>query len=168
VLNKHFLKDFISSHKELTLILFGFIIGQASFLILESIYESYNYSNSDKISVVGVFANIAGIFINILLAIYIANKIQKKASDDRGVKDYFIKDLNDITVEFKNFRDKLYNNQLDPRYILAWLKHASIKLSHLEEFLGDDLKIENIQLQGHSRKIEKFITDSLSFSRVVH
>lgn len=142
------------SSREINFVVTGVLLGQVLFLLIDSLFS---YSSSDKI-------NVIGIVVNVLIGAIIAIMIQKKLSDDRGVKDYFIRDLEDITSEYKKFRNGLYGDQCTARFMIEWFKNTSMKLNHLEEFLESDLSIKTAELQTYNRKIHQIITNSEPFS----
>lgn len=140
--------------KNILTFLAGVIFGLLLFLIIDRIDTLQN----------GELIDLIAIIVNIIIGAAIVLLIQKKFSDDRGVKDYFIKEIENLSIDYKKFRDGLYNEKYNGIYLLDWFKQTSKKIITIEYFLKNDLQIEEGSLQKSNREIHKLITDSNEFN----
>ncbi|MEP0984400.1 hypothetical protein [Ekhidna sp.] len=110
---------------------------------------------------------LSGILVNVILGIIIVILVQKKLSDERGIKDYFITEIGEIKTEYNKFINKILFNKNDPQFILEWFKTMSMRIQQLEYFLKDELKIKNLDNQSSNRRIHKILTNSEEFNESI-
>lgn len=116
-----------------------------------------HFSASDTI-------NLISLVVNVLLGILIVYLVQKGLSDDRGVKDFFIDDIKNIADEYKKFVNTLLRGKSSAAFIIDWFKTISVRLTHLEFFLENDLGVSDLTIQKLNREIHKVVTDSEEFN----
>jgi hypothetical protein len=133
---------------------FGVIFGILCYMILD-LFNSL--STSDVI-------NLAGIVVNIIIGAAIVFIIQKRLSDDRGVKDYFIKEVCDIKDEYSKFINKLFNSGVTTKHTLEWFKSISTRISQLEHFMEYELQIDSPSILILNRELHQIVTSSTEFN----
>lgn len=132
----------------------GVIVGLISCFIIVNLSSLSAADNIDIISIV----------VNVFLGIAIVLIIEKRLSDDRGVKDYLIDEVCSIRDEYSKFVNLLFRGKAKHHHILEWFKYMSIRISHLEYFLKKELEIKDIAMPVLNRQLHKLITDSQEFN----
>lgn len=113
---------------------------------------------------IGEMIDIIAIIVNIIIGAIIVIIVQKRLSDDRGVKDYFIQEVGEIKTDYTKFINLIFKNKTQPKFVLEWFKIMSSRVFHLEQFLEHDLKIKNVDLKVLNRSIQRLITNDSDFN----
>lgn len=145
---------FIQHYGRTISFLFGILAGLILYLLID---KFKNLQTSHVIDIIGIFTNI-------ILGAVIVWMIQKKLSDDRGVKDYFISEVREIRDDYKHFVNKMLQKQINSKFAVEWFKNMSIKIGQLEYFLKYKLEIDDATITMNNRKIHKIVTDSTEFN----
>ena len=114
---------------------------------------------SDKLS-------LAGIIVNVLIAVVVVAYFQNKEGNSRSLKDYFITQVSEIKHDYDFFILRIKNGELNSNEIKRLFKDFSIKNEQLEYFLKNELKLHSIYVQKQNRKIHKLITNSYEFNNI--
>lgn len=146
-------------NQKLFFLLLGVIIGAATYFFI----DFFAFKVSDTLATSDVI-DIASIIVNVVIGIALVLMIQKKISDDRGVKDYFLKEVSEITDEYRKFNNSFIKGKLEARWTVEWFKVIAVRIKHLETFLSKDLKIEDRSMRASHRDIQICITNTTEFN----
>lgn len=107
--------------------------------------------------------DICGILVNAILGLWIVLTIQNKLTNKRVLKDHFIGEIKDISLEYKDCLERLYSNSLLPSDVIPWFKLMNIKINDLMIFLDNTYKIELDLLQPYQTTLRDLITNNVDY-----
>ncbi|MEQ9304596.1 MAG: hypothetical protein RJQ14_11860 [Marinoscillum sp.] len=104
------------------------------------------------------------ILVNVIIGAAIVFVIQKKLTDDRGVKDHLIHDIEEVKNEYKIMVNKLFAGNMNPLYLLEWYKQMLIKIDQITHFCKSEFNVQTESMSELNRKLHKLITSSDEFN----
>lgn len=106
------------------------------------------------------------IIVNVVFGALIVLVIQKRMSDDRGVKNYFISETNELLSAYNIFFNEVYNKKRSCKNITSWFKIMTSRLEQLRLCLNEDLQIPEKELNNiiNHRNLQMVLTGSEDFN----
>lgn len=107
--------------------------------------------------------SIINILVTALVGIYIAHIVQKNLVVNRAVKDYFIKECQEIKSNYSKFFTDLDAQHLRADYVIRWFKIMTDKVENFESTVCYEYNIQ-LNLLAYHNKIKVFLTGSPVFN----
>lgn len=141
--------------KMIIILSLGLGLGYLFHLILDHVK---GFTLTDSIEVLSII-------VNVVIGLLIVFIIQKRQSDDRGIKDYLTREIEALTVDYRVLKKKLYAGECKVLYIQEWFKGVTSQITTINFFIEHHLK-ENPgdAIQKAHRKIHQIVTDSSEFN----
>lgn len=92
--------------------------------------------------------SIAEIIVGAVVGLYIATSVQYNFSRSRALKDYFMQELSALQRDYRILVNKIWNGEVDARYIIDTLKNFSSRIGGIEKYIYKKFKIEGEQPIG--------------------
>lgn len=109
--------------------------------------------------------SIAGILVELLLAVWIIKKIEEKSASKRALKDLLISEIKDIREDYRLFFSELINDDLDVKLIIPNFKSRNIRNTNLLQLLKQQKYITSESvLNTYMFDLLQIITDSDDFA----
>lgn len=107
---------------------------------------------------------IADIIITSALGIWIAVVVQNNLTKSRYLKEYFIREVQDIRDLYKSFINQIYKSKISATDIKDWFKVMSERTQNLDKFLHENYKIDNSLIVSKHAEIQQRITSMDEFN----
>lgn len=106
---------------------------------------------------------IGNISVTAIIGLWIGIVVNGSFTANRAVKDYFIKECQEIKDKYGKLNNDLYAHKCSSEYIINWFKIMTIKIDNFESILCNELNIKP-DISDYNNIIKKYITGTDEFN----
>jgi len=99
-----------------------------------------------------------------LIGMWVALIVQRRSSNNRAIKDYFINEAKELKITYIDFINTVINNKISSREIKNRLKGLSERISCFTKSINETFDIRAEKMNRFNVEVQTKITSSVEFN----
>lgn len=114
---------------------------------------------SDWINLSSVLISLASLFVTI----WIGSTLQRAITSERAIKDFLIKNIEEINKHYKSFYADLLGGKFEPKHVLQWFKSFNVEIEPICNKLSEFTNCNYDTLSPFRHELREIITEDEDF-----
>lgn len=114
---------------------------------------------SDWINLFSTLISLVSLFVTI----WIGSSFQRAITSERAIKDFLIKNIEEVNKQYKMFYTKLLDGEIEPKYVLQWFKSFNIEIDPICDKLLEISSCNYDALSPFRYELREIITNDDGF-----
>lgn len=114
---------------------------------------------SDWINLSLALTSLASLFA----MIWIGSTLQRAITSERAIKDFLIKNIEEINKHYKSFYADLLDGKIEPKHVLQWFKSFNVEIEPICNKLSEISNCNYDRLSPFRHELREIITEDEDF-----